>query len=202
MRKTILLLGFGTVLLGLAALVTPWTPDHPGIRWLWRHQEPLWPIGVGVLWVLCGTRAVVLADRPRAAATCLLVAAFAQPLALATGCGDSECDYGFWHSTGTVIPILDVGSIVLAIGAGIMIGRTLEPSRARAVTVVLTVTATLGAVLALALAGLWLMLEQMDERVWFASVAELFLLAVMLSAVAGTLIGVAARRPVALHPAG
>jgi hypothetical protein len=204
MRRTILVMSFGTVLLGLAALVTPWMLDQPGIRWLWRFQEPMWPIGVGALWVLCGACAAALADRPRAAAALLLVAAFAQPLALLSGCGEDECGYGFWHMTGTVIPVLDVGSIVLAVGAGILIGRTLEPPRTRTVPIALAVVSTLGAVLALALAGGGWVLVQMDEgNVSFTSAAELFLLAVTLGTIAGTLIGLAgARRPAAVRPTG
>jgi hypothetical protein len=139
-----------TFTLGLAAFITPWTLDRPGWGWLWRFQEPEWPLGVGALWMGCGVLAMALSRRPRAAAVILLGAALVHPLALGSGCVDPFCGYYYWHSRPTVIPLLDVASVVIALGAGVILGRTSRRPSRRGTAVALAVV---GAVATILVAG-------------------------------------------------
>jgi hypothetical protein len=180
--------------LGVAAFLTPWTLAFPGWGWLWRHQEPEWPIGMGALWMACGIASAALSRRPPTAAAILLVPAIAHPLALGTGCVDPFCGYFYWHGRPTVIPALDVAAVVIAFSAGVLLGRTSKPPRTRSAVVALAVIAAVGTVLAgAATVAMAVLSGIMGEG--FETITALLLLDVVLGAVAGTLLGRATLRP-------
>lgn len=188
--RPILALAIAAGALGIVVAMTPWTLDHPGRRWLWRWAQPGWPIGVGVLWLLCAMGATLLAKRPRLAVTLLLAAAVSQPTAtlLASGCDDIGCGYGWWHANATTIAFLDAAAAILSFGGGWILGRASEVPPVRWVWNVLGVVSTLAAIALFGfawLAGSVLLGDDPNP----AAASGSLLSCVILSGIAGTFLG-------------
>jgi hypothetical protein len=122
------------------------------------------------------------------AAVILLGAAIVHPLALGSGCVDSFCGYFYWLSRPTVIPFMDLASVVIAAGAGAILGRSSRPPRRRATQVVLAMVAAV----ATALVAGWTVLNAIlagIEGSGYETIAVSLLMDVALGAITGVLIG-------------